>query len=158
MYCAKPLHRGMSSQILPNDIAWRARGKLRPHIREGLLPCRVSSKMKIRLALDQFSLPPSPSADFHFATLSAWQYFFPVLHPSLCCHKLMSVLPSLSFLSKTAPLLLLLLQKTASLLIQNLLPATCCCCRPHSSVNSGNPASKKLLLLLLTSFLSITCF
>ena len=33
--------------------------------------------MKIRLALDQFSLPPSPSADFHFATLSAWQYFFP---------------------------------------------------------------------------------
>ena len=45
--------------------------------REGLLPCRVSSKMKIRLALDQFSLPPSPSADFHFATLSAWQYFFP---------------------------------------------------------------------------------
>ena len=41
------------------------------------MPCRVSSKMKIRLALDQFSLPPSPSADFHFATLSAWQYFFP---------------------------------------------------------------------------------
>ena len=47
------------------------------HSREGLLPCRVSSKMKIRLALDQFSLPPSPSADYHFATLSAWQYFFP---------------------------------------------------------------------------------
>ena len=45
--------------------------------REELLPCRFSSKMKIRLALDQFSLPPSPSADFHFATLSAWQYFFP---------------------------------------------------------------------------------
>ena len=48
-----------------------------PVHREGLLPCRVSSKMKIRLALDQFSLPPSPSADFHFATLSALQYFFP---------------------------------------------------------------------------------
>ena len=45
--------------------------------REELLPCRFSSKMKIRLALDQFSLPPSPSADYHFATLSAWQYFFP---------------------------------------------------------------------------------
>ena len=60
-------------------------------IREGLLPCRVSSKMKIRLALDQFSLPPSPSADFHFATLSAWQYFFPAQPSpparacSLCC-------------------------------------------------------------------------
>ena len=80
-----------------------------------------------------------------------------VTHPSLCCHILMSVLPSLSFLSKTA-LLLLLLQKTASLLIQNQLPATCCCCRLHSSVNSGNPASTKLLLLLLETFLSLTCF
>ena len=25
-------HKGMSSQIVPNDTAWRARGKLRPHI------------------------------------------------------------------------------------------------------------------------------
>ena len=45
--------------------------------REGVLLFRVSSKMKIRLASEPVLCSLPLSSDFHFATLSAQQNFFP---------------------------------------------------------------------------------
>ena len=51
--------------------------------REGVLLFRVSSKMKIRLASEPVLCSLPLSSDFHFATLSAQQNFFPAVYN---CH------------------------------------------------------------------------